>query len=425
MYLPLPYRFYTDVAQAGPVGSNATVTAAPAAELEISVIIPAKNEAAALPATLAALAAQVDAAGRPWPGSSFEVIVLANNCTDDTAAVARAWGRRHPCLRLHVLETTLPAAEAHVGRARRLLMDEAARRLELAGRPRGIIASTDADTRVAPNWLAALQAEFAAGADAVGGRILPEKPVTAGCPTRRLHLRDAAYRLSLARLEYLLDPQPHDAWPRHHQHFGGSLALTVAAYRRVGGLPVVAFLEDEALWQRLQRHDLRLRHSPHVRVHTSARQQGRVAVGLSWQLRTWADDAAAGREPLAEHPRRLMAEWQARRQLRALWQRAQAGLRAAVWAALPSLATELATTPAALLGQLMAASSFGGLWEAVRPAAVAAWATRWPALPLRAASAEVRALLVAAEASAAGQQIEPVCFLPVAVQVAQGGVRPA
>ncbi|RTQ44993.1 glycosyltransferase [Hymenobacter gummosus] len=425
MKLPLPYRFHGSAEQAGPLADRPSVATAPASALDICVIIPAKDEAENLPATLAALAAQIDAAGRPIPPESYEVIVLANNCSDHTAAAARAWGQQHPQLRLHVLEATLPAAEAHVGRARRLLMDEAARRLTLARRPRGIIASTDADTRVAPTWLAALQAEFAAGADAVGGRILPEAPAARCCPSRRLHLRDAVHRLHLARLEHLLDPCAADPWPRHHQHFGGSLALTVEAYQRVGGLPVVPFLEDEALWQLLRRHDLRLRHSPLVRVHTSARQQGRVAVGLSWQLRVWTEDAAAGREPQAEHPRRLAAEWQARRWLRALWQRPQTGPGAVEWAELLPLAAALAASPAALLRQLRTAATFGTLWEALRPAAVAAWAQRWPALPLVAAAAELRSLLAAAEASAAGQQIEPVRFRPVAVQVAQSTARPA
>ncbi|RAK62235.1 glycosyltransferase [Hymenobacter edaphi] len=417
MNLPQRYYFRSIDAPPGAVPPITQVTTPPAAELEICVIIPAKDEAEALPATLAALAAQLDTRGQALSGARYEVIVLANNCTDATAAVARAAGRQHPHLRLHVLEISLPRAEAHVGRARRLLMDEAARRLALAGRPRGIIASTDADTRVAPDWLAALQREFAAGADAVGGRILPDAPARAGCPARRLHLHDAAYRLGLARLEHLLDPSAADPWPRHHQHFGGSLALTAAAYHQVGGLPVVPYLEDEALCQLLLRHELRLRHSPLVRVHTSARQQGRVAVGLSWQLRAWAADAAAGREPLAEHPQRLVAEWQLRRQLRRVWQQGQAGLPVAP-AEVRALAAELAVTPARLRTTLRTAG-FGLAWEALRPAAIERWRVQWPPLPLTAARAALQGPLRAAEASAAGQQIEPVLFRPVAVQVAQ------
>ena len=57
---------------------------------EAIVIIPARDEREALPAALSALAGQLDLCGRPLDRCRFEVIVLANNCVDDTAAVARA-----------------------------------------------------------------------------------------------------------------------------------------------------------------------------------------------------------------------------------------------------------------------------------------------------------------------------------------------
>ncbi|MDO7853642.1 glycosyltransferase [Hymenobacter convexus] len=324
--------------------------------LRISVIIPAKDEVANLPATLAALAAQVDWHGQPWPAGSFEVIVLANNCTDHTAALVRRQARRFPNLVLHVAELCLPAAKAHVGRARRLLMDEACARLEQVSRRHGIIASTDADTRVAPTWLAAIQAEIAAGADAVGGRILTEMGGPALHPLRRIQTADAAYHLLCARLEGLLDPMPTDPWPRHHQHFGASLALTARAYRQVGGLPEVRFLEDEALCQALRRHDLKLRHSPRVQVLTSARRQGRVEVGLSWQLSEWLKMSQQQREPHVDNPVQLTRRWQLRRQLRACW----SGCAGAETAA---LVTRLALPESVVLLQLRQAPTFGVLWE--------------------------------------------------------------
>ncbi len=65
----------------------------PRAGLRVSVIIPAKDEAANLPATLTSLAAQTNWRGRALPPNTFEVIVLANNCADATATVVRrqAW----------------------------------------------------------------------------------------------------------------------------------------------------------------------------------------------------------------------------------------------------------------------------------------------------------------------------------------------
>ena len=333
----------------------------PRAELQVSVIIPAKDEAKNLPATLSALAAQTDLYGQKLPLGCFEVIVLANNCTDATAAVVRQQARRFPQLVLHVAELRLPVAKAHVGRARRLLMDEACARLEQVGAPVGIIASTDADTCVAPTWLAAIQAEIAAGADAVGGRIHIEISGAELLPLRRLQTRDTAYRLLCARLEDLLDPSPVDPWPRHHQHFGASLALTAPAYRQVGGLPEVRFLEDEALCQTLCRHDLLLRHSPHVQVLTSARREGRAEVGLSWQLREWLNMCCQQREPHVESPHQLAALWRVRRQLRAYW----AGRPAHGCDELAAVATRLGLAGWVLLAHVKQAATFGDLWEKV------------------------------------------------------------
>ncbi|MBF9237065.1 glycosyltransferase [Hymenobacter sp. BT683] len=335
----------------------------PRAGLQMCVIIPAKDEVLNLPATLAALASQTDLHGRLLPAGCFEVIVLANNCTDATAAVVRQQAQRFPHVALHVAELCLSAAKAHVGRARRLLMDEACARLEQVGAPlNGIIASTDADTCVAPAWLAAIQAEIAAGADAVGGRIHTEISGEEELqPLRRLQTHDTVYRLLCARLEGLLDPNQVDPWPRHHQHFGASLALTVRAYRLVGGLPEVRFLEDEALCQALRRHDLLIRHSPHVQVLTSARREGRVEVGLSWQLREWLNMSRLHREPHVESPRQLAALWRLRRQLRTYWTSGPATESEAVAA----IAVRLGLAASVLLTQIKQAATFGELWEMV------------------------------------------------------------
>jgi hypothetical protein len=350
----------------------------PAAGLQACVIIPAKDEAHHLPATLAALAAQTELNGVPLPAGCLEVIVLANNCCDSTAAVVRQFASCYPSVAVHVAELRLPGELAHVGQARRLLMDAGAQRLAATAGPTGLILSTDADTLVATDWLAACRAEVAAGAVAVGGRILTTPSTAEIEPTdlayvdaelaaataanllavRRTQLRDATYHLLRNQLESILDPCQHDPWPRHHQHFGASLAITVAAYHQVGGLPVVRYLEDEALWRALCRQDLPVRHSPRVQVRTSARQQGRVEVGLSWQLREWATHAQEHREPEVDCPRQLAALWQARRELRAWWQ----GNSQPTPAGFREWALMLGVQAGDMHDKLKAAQTFGEFW---------------------------------------------------------------
>lgn len=310
-----------------PWGSPSTILVAAEATANCTtcVIVPARDEAASVTETLQALHDQVELDGRPFDRERYEVIVLANNCRDATAEVAQAFASSHPALQVRVVVRALPEAEANIGAVRRLLMDEACRRLLGRGWRRGVIASTDADTIVSRTWLAAIQMEIGRGADVVGGRIIArgddgEQPETM---TRLYHLRDVTYGHLIAELESLLDPDPADPWPRHHQHFGASLAVTAEIYRRAGGLPAVPALEDMAFHHALRRVDARIRHSPAVRVVTSARRTGRVAAGLSTQLGEWDALARAGQLPLVESP--AAAEWRVRtrRALRELWHRAR------------------------------------------------------------------------------------------------------
>ncbi|MGI4788702.1 MAG: glycosyltransferase [Janthinobacterium lividum] len=351
--------------------------------LQLSVVIPVRNEAEVLTRTLTALAEQVDASGNPLEPVCYEVLVLVNNCTDETAEVARCFARRVPLFALHVAETTLPAELAHVGSARRLLMDAACRRLLQCGRPQGMIASTDGDTRVAPDWVYQTLRQASHGADAIGGRIRVERHRSEDREARLFYLRDLAYQRGLARLESCLDPDPFDPWPRHHQFYGGSLAITASAYCRVGGLPVLPCLEDIALGEALRRMDARIRHSPAVRVSTSARQDGRTQMGLSSQLREWGDMGRSGHSHWVQQPAAVEARMRARHELRCR-QHLSAD-------EIDVLADELAV-PCSLLhdGSTM---PFGMLWAEVMACHMepyGAWARRWPLIEITQALHELR-----------------------------------
>lgn len=145
-------------------------------ECRACITVPARNEEEGLRHCLDAFAAQTELDGTPMSSDSYEVILLLNNCTDASAAVAQVWCAEHPlAMPVHVAECTLPPEQAHVGTARRMLMDTAWHRLQGRVQGTGAILSTDADTAVAPDWVAqnllALQA-----ADVVGGTVnlLPE-----------------------------------------------------------------------------------------------------------------------------------------------------------------------------------------------------------------------------------------------------------
>jgi glycosyltransferase involved in cell wall biosynthesis len=98
---------------------------------EVCVILPARDESARIEKCLLALVNQTDLRRVPINPGRYEVIVLANNCRDDIAALARAFGRRNPQLALHVVNIDSSPEKSFVGCARKLLMDEACRRLLL------------------------------------------------------------------------------------------------------------------------------------------------------------------------------------------------------------------------------------------------------------------------------------------------------
>ena len=249
----------------------------------VSVVIPVQNEADNLPAVLEALAHQVDGECRQIDPDIYEILVLANNCTDKTVEVVKTLSDRHPFLRLHVIDVTLPREAAFVGKARQMVMDEACRRFSLIGLSNRIIASTDGDTEVASNWIYSLLCEFDKGVDAVGGRILARRADEPDISAKvsLYYLRRVAHAYLSSQISCLIDPQLHDGWPRHFQFCGANMAVSAQMYARVDGMPLVRDEEDVALYQRLQKADAKIRHSLDVRVTTSARQTGRATSGLS------------------------------------------------------------------------------------------------------------------------------------------------
>ena len=306
------------------------------------------------------------------------VVLLVNNSTDGTAAVAR---RMQPALGypLDVVEHQFPPELRNAGQARRMALEYAARWTP----PEGVLLCTDADGQVAPDWLAANLTQIRNGADAVAGRAVID-PVDAAAIPAILHeddARECAYAALLDEIDCLLDPDPADPWPRHNENSGASICVTAQAYYRCGGIPPLPVGEDRAFFDALRRIDARLRHAPDVWVTVSGRIHGRAAGGMADTIRRrlaapdlFLDDAL---EPAIARVRRARL----RRQVRRLFN-AHGRVK-------PQPFDDLGCAPAVLASALQQ-DTFGAAWEMVE--AHAAGLSRAPvpvsALPHETAQAE-------------------------------------
>jgi hypothetical protein len=127
---------------------------APAPAPRVAVLVPAHDEGAGVRPTVASLLAL------DWPREALDVVVIADNCADDTAAHAADAGAR-------VLERRDPGRP---GKGRALAW--AVERLGAEERPPDAVAIVDADCLASPNLLRAFAARWADGAGAVQSRYL-------------------------------------------------------------------------------------------------------------------------------------------------------------------------------------------------------------------------------------------------------------
>ncbi len=210
----------------------------------LAVVIPAHDEEALLPDCLRSVQAALRHPA--LEGEPAAVFVALDACTDGSAAVCAAHGAR-----------TVSLASRNVGAAR-----AAGCAAALAAGARWI-ACTDADTTVAPDWLAA---QLALGADVVCGTIGVAGWSSHGDLGEALrHQFETTYR---------------DADGHRHVH-GANLGFSAAAYGRAGGFQDRAAEEDVALVAAFAEAGLSIAWSAGPRVCTSARGQSRAEGGFA------------------------------------------------------------------------------------------------------------------------------------------------
>jgi hypothetical protein len=249
-------------------------------ELRFAILVPAHDEEQTLGPTLRSLLAL------DYPRDRYEVVVVADNCTDATAEVARAAGatvlERHDRDRRgkgHALAWAIPQLDADA------------------------VAIVDADCDVAPGLLRAFEARFAAGASVVQARYRVGNPDES---------ETAALRFAAFALMNTVRPLGKSALGLSSGLFGTGMAFRADVLRRV---PWRSFslLEDVEQHFRVIAAGERVVFAPEATVDSAmptttagARDQqlrwegGKLQLVREWTPRLLAD-GIAHRDPVRVH----------------------------------------------------------------------------------------------------------------------------
>jgi cellulose synthase/poly-beta-1,6-N-acetylglucosamine synthase-like glycosyltransferase len=221
----------------------------------VAIGIPARDEATRIEACIASIAtAAVDC---PLP---ISIVVAADTCRDDTARRAsRALAQMGSGTKFAVIEVHAAGA----GRARQAACVAAVARTERHA-SEVWLATTDADSTVAPDWLAAQLRWVARGVDGLAGLV---RIAADAAPElrRRAVERQRAHGLALG----------------HGHVHGANLALRADIWAAVGGFPPLAVGEDQALWRAARATGGAFLGVDDVVVTTSGRVVGRTPAGFA------------------------------------------------------------------------------------------------------------------------------------------------
>ena len=210
----------------------------------LGIVIPAHNEQAVI---IECLVAAKKAAAHPrLQGEAVEILVVLDHCSDLTAAL--------------VAEAQVASLEIQ---ARNVGVARAQGAEEMLARGARWLAFTDADTQVAPEWLAD---QLALGADAVCGTVAVDDW--------------SAHGIHAELLQWHFAQTYTDADDHRHIH-GANMGVCAVAYRAAGGFQHLACSEDVALVQALQTNGARIAWSARPRVITSARRVARAQGGFA------------------------------------------------------------------------------------------------------------------------------------------------
>ncbi|MFC2090527.1 glycosyltransferase family 2 protein [Bacteroidota bacterium] len=179
-------------------------------------------------------------------GSRSEVIMLINepenceevihSCNIMSFKSASEWISNHKRedISFHIAYVSeLPNKHFGAGLARKLVMDEAIHRFNRINHPEGIILSLDADTKVEPNYISAIQEHFS------------HYPKASGCaiqfrhPTSGDEFEPAVYQAAVkyeSHLNYYVKAIRSTGYPYGFHTIGSCFAVRASAYCNQGGM---------------------------------------------------------------------------------------------------------------------------------------------------------------------------------------------
>jgi glycosyltransferase involved in cell wall biosynthesis len=218
----------------------------------IAVVVPAHDEEQVIGSALDALR---DAATVVAPHVETTVVVVANGCTDRTSVLARAHGA-----------SVVEVASPNVGAARAAGFAWVLDRRE--GRVDGLwLASTDADSRVRPDWLATQVHLADRGADAYLGTVALERGAR------------STFAAWISEYEASFET------PTRHGHVhGAAMGMRAEIYRSAGGFRPLEHSEDVDLVTRLVAGGARIAWDATCPVTTSSRLAARAPSGVARDL---------------------------------------------------------------------------------------------------------------------------------------------
>ena len=255
----------------------------PDKSLRISIVIPCFKEPDLI-ATLQSL-------NNCHPIHGVEVIVIVNEAEDCNPEISQqnqltlgeltSW-REKEKLNFNLLSHYLiaPIRDAGVGFARKVGMDEAARRFEAIGYPFGTICCFDADTTCEANYLKVINKNFNQKKKAYGGVVNYEHsfPIQSfereGIIQYELHLR--YYENALAQIKY----------PYSSQTVGSTIVIRSDIYQKMGGMNKKKAGEDFYFLHRVMPLGNFININE-TTVYPSPRISDRVAFGTGKAMQKW------------------------------------------------------------------------------------------------------------------------------------------